>query len=252
MGTRSRATWIEPHGAVSDVVDEVITLVGRIKLPGALNVYREEDCIAWGEEPGEATQRRLVLQHYLTSRWAAPTILVGEAPGKDGARWSGVPFTSRRQLTGSGPAEPTATTVHRVLSDLRCEDEVLLWNASVLFPPANRDPRKAELDACAHALDLVCRGRAVLAIGRHAELATNAPDIRHPSHGGASLFAEGMRIALRSPPGVDVRHALGQLIKSKSSSAFPGSPRPPDVRARVGPHVGLRIEPGATLGSRPR
>ena len=47
----------------------------------------------------------------------AELLLVGEAAGYRGARVSGVAFTSERQLTGSGPAEATATIVHRVLHE---------------------------------------------------------------------------------------------------------------------------------------
>ncbi len=79
---------------------------------------------------------------------------------------------------------------------------VLLWNASVLFPPGNRDPRRVELEACAPALERVSRGRRVVAVGRHAERATGAAYVRHPSHGGASRFAEGLRRALDEPRGV--------------------------------------------------
>ena len=38
---------------------------------------------------------------YLEARADAPLLLVGEAPGYRGARISGIPFTSERQLTGS-------------------------------------------------------------------------------------------------------------------------------------------------------
>lgn len=192
-------------------VDEVLDRLGRIRVAGALNIYDEDESIGWGDEPGLATARRLALRDHLESHWAAPAVLVGEALGKDGARWSGVPFTSCRQLRGSGPAEPTATIVHRVLSELGCEHEVLLWNASMLFAPGNRDPVRAEVAACSHVLDLVCGGRAVFAVGRFAEGATGAPYIRHPSHGGVPRFAEGLRVALRSPPGTDLREALGRL-----------------------------------------
>jgi hypothetical protein len=58
------------------------------------------------------------LARYLEDRNAAPILLVGEAAGYRGARISGIPFTSERQLTGSGPSEATATIVHRVLADL--------------------------------------------------------------------------------------------------------------------------------------
>ena len=194
-----------------DQVDRLIGMLVHVDVPGALNIYSEEQCIAWGEGPGAATRRTSALSHYLASHWTAPTAMVGEAPGKDGARWSGVPFTSCRLLNGSGPAERTATAVHRALADVDCDDKVLLWNVSALFPPDNRNPRKAEIDACAQVLDLVCRGRTVFAIGRYAQRATKAPYIRHPSHGGAALFGAGVRIALRSPPGADVRNALDRL-----------------------------------------
>jgi hypothetical protein len=192
-------------------VDELLDEVSRIRVPGALNLYDEGDCMAWGDRSGQATERRHALRHYLVTHWSAPTVLVGEAPGKDGARWTGVPFSSMRQLTGSGPSEPTATIVHRVLSELACAHRVLLWNASVLFAPGNRNPSPSELGACAHVLELVCRGRAVFAIGRFAQSATDAPYIRHPSHGGAGRFAEGLRVALHSPASVDVRRELGRL-----------------------------------------
>src|SRR3954463_14833980 len=68
------------------------------------------------------------LRTYLSAREEAPLLLVGEAPGYRGARVSGLPFTSERQLTGRGPAEATATVVQRVLTELGLTDDVLLWN----------------------------------------------------------------------------------------------------------------------------
>ena len=199
-------------------VDEVLDRLGGIRVAGALNIYDEDDCVGWGDRPGLATQRRLALRDYLVSHWTAPAVLVGEAPGRDGARWSGVPFTSCRQLRGWGPTEPTATIVHRVLSDLGCAGDVLFWNASMLFAPGNRDPRRAEVAACADVLGMVCRGRAVFAVGRFAQVATDAPYIRHPSHGGVPRFAEGIRVALRSPPGTDIRAELGRLDTPRRAS----------------------------------
>jgi hypothetical protein len=182
---------------VPDAIGEVMELVGAIRVPGSLNLYDEVDSVAWGDPRGAATARRAALTRYLVSRWAASVALVGEAPGRNGARRTGVPFTSSHQLTGTGAKEPTATIVHRVVAELGWASDVLFWNASVLFPPGNRDPRRAELDACAPVLERVCCGRRVLAVGRHAQRATGAPYVRHPSHGGAARFAEDLREALR-------------------------------------------------------
>src|SRR5919202_2284487 len=58
------------------------------------------------------------LADYLEGRRDAPLLLVGEAPGYRGARLSGIPFTSERLGTGSGPAEATATIVRATLFEL--------------------------------------------------------------------------------------------------------------------------------------
>jgi uracil-DNA glycosylase len=211
-------------------VEEVMASVGSLSVPGALNIYDEEESVRWGDPPGAAIRRRRALERYLTSHWSAPTVLVGEAPGKNGARRTGLPFTSMRQMTGEGPAEPTATIVRRVLAELGQQDQVLLWNASILFPPDNRNPRREELDACAEVLALICRGRRVLAIGRHAEMVTGAPYIRHPSHGGSAEFAEGLGAALSAK-------GLGAALSAdglRASLSPPPSREPWSDGARLG------------------
>ncbi len=116
---------------------------------------------------------------------------MGEAAGYRGARISGVPFTSERQLTGTGPAEATATIVRRVLAELGLEVQVLCWNVVPTHPgteTSNRRPTRAEVDASRPFLAELARGRSVLAVGRLAERELGAPYIRHPSHGGATAF----------------------------------------------------------------
>jgi uracil-DNA glycosylase family 4 len=129
----------------------------------------------------------------------AELLLVGEAAGYRGARISGVPFTSERQLTGSGPAEATATIVHRVLRELGIENDVLLWNVVPTHPgtaTSNRLPTRAEVRAARPFLDELARGRRVVAVGRLAADVLDAPYVRHPSHGGARGFADGLRRTL--------------------------------------------------------
>ena len=136
---------------------------------------------------------------YLEERAHADIVLVGEAAGYRGARVSGVPFTSERQLTGRGPAEATATIVHRVLRELGIEDDVLFWNVVPTHPgtaTSNRRPTRAEVCAARPFLEVLTHGRRVVAVGRVAAEALDAPYVRHPSHGGALAFAEGLRRTL--------------------------------------------------------
>jgi len=133
---------------------------------------------------------------YLEARASAPIVLVGEAAGYRGARISGIPFTSERQLTGEGPAEATATIVHRVLAELGLAEDVLLWNVVPTHPgtaSSNRRPTRAEVAASAPFLAELARGRRVVAVGRLAAAVTGAPYVRHPSHGGAAAFEAGLR-----------------------------------------------------------
>ena len=132
---------------------------------------------------------------YLEARRAAEVVLVGEAAGYRGARVSGIPFTSERQLTGSGPAEATATIVHRVLAELGVEDEVLLWNVVPTHPgseTSNRRPTRKEVAAASPFLDELARGRIAIAVGRLAASVLDAPYVRHPARGGATEFEAGL------------------------------------------------------------
>ncbi len=148
----------------------------------------------YAEEP-RAPLLRKRLAEYLERRVGADVLLVGEAPGYRGARVSGVPFTSERQLTGRGPAEATATIVHHVLSELGLEERVLLWNVVPTHPgteSSNRLPTRSEVGAGLDFAVPLLAGRTVVAVGRIAERALGVPGLRHPSHGGAGPFRAGL------------------------------------------------------------
>ena len=135
---------------------------------------------------------------YLERHAEARIVLVGEAAGYRGARVSGIPFTSERQLTGSGPAEASATIVHRVLAALGLDEEVLLWNVVPTHPgdeTSNRRPSRAEVEASEPFLAELTRGRVAIGVGRLAAATLDAPYVRHPSHGGAAAFEYGLRQA---------------------------------------------------------
>jgi uracil-DNA glycosylase len=171
------------------------SLIDRLvsaRIGGTTNFYRD----------GAGAALRLErIAAYLEERADAPILLVGEAPGYRGARISGIPFTSERQLTGAGPAEATASIVHRVLHELGLAADVLLWNAVPTHPgtaTSNRRPTRGEVaEGVLFARELAA-GRRVVAVGRVAAAALGAEYVRHPSRGGAAAFREGL---LRCAPG---------------------------------------------------
>jgi uracil-DNA glycosylase len=166
-----------------------IDRLARARIGATFNFYRDG---------ARAELCRARVSAYLDERGDAPIVLVAEAPGYRGTRVSGVPLTSERQLTGSGPAEATATIVHRVLDELALADAVLLWNLVPTHPHragderTNRPPTRAEIAAGRTFVDAVASGRRVVAVGRLAHAALGGRYVRHPSHGGADAFRTGL------------------------------------------------------------
>src|SRR3954451_9828085 len=188
----SRATSSAPCAAsvrVRTVIALVDELVGA-EIGDTFNFYRDGV---------RAALLRRRLRTYLAARAGAPVLLVGEAPGYRGARVSGLPFTSERLLTGAGPAEATATIVHRVLAELGIADHVLLWNVVPTHPgteATNRPPTRAEIAEGLPFLERLAVGRRTIAVGRVAQAVLGGEHVRHPSHGGASAFAAGLAAVL--------------------------------------------------------
>jgi hypothetical protein len=166
-----------------------VDVLARASFGAAFNFYR------YGRG---AALRRERLGAYLERRAGARLLLVGEAAGYRGARVSGIPFTSERQLSGTGPAEATATIVHRVLAELGLEDDALLWNVVPAHPhrpgrtESNRPPTRGEIEAGRPFVEALAEGRTVVPVGRVAGEALGLPWVRHPSHGGAAAFREGL------------------------------------------------------------
>jgi len=161
-----------------------VARLAAARIGGTYNFYRH------GERAG---LRRRRLRQYLEQRADVPLLLVGEAAGYRGARVSGIPFTSERQLTGTGPAEPTATIVQRTLAELGLD--AVCWNVVPTHPgtpTSNRRPSRGEVEASRPFLEELASGRRILAVGRLAAEVTGAPYIRHPAHGGAAEFRAGL------------------------------------------------------------
>jgi hypothetical protein len=198
-------------------VEELLRALAAARIGETFNPYADEGP---GDVPGAAAIRLANLRAYLDERRRADVVAVGEAGGYQGMRWSGIAFTSERDLATLGApyrptstgrprgwSEPSGTVVHRVLRELRSECRVILWNAVPAHPHrrgmplTNRRPSADEVRAgirFAHALLELVRPRLVVAVGRVAEeaLGGEATYVRHPSQGGARSFAEGMRAIL--------------------------------------------------------
>jgi len=184
------------------------------------NPYRDSDA---HDAPGAPRQRRANLEAALDAVGERPEVLVvAEAPGPWGCRFSGVPFTNERQLLD--PAFPVAgrpTSAQFAATGEPINEysgsiywDAMLphwgrfwtWNAVPLHPhragepltirtPGVREVRRWHdlLAGVVEALDPA----ACVAVGRKAEGALDAVGanpvyVRHPSQGGATLFREGM------------------------------------------------------------
>jgi len=178
---------------------------------GLFNPWNDS-CQYDAPENGPAQKLERLAQH-LSCR--PQFILVGEAPGYQGCRYSGIPFTSERLLLeGAIPrisslsgrlstrirpfSEPSATIVWNALSELGISKHTVLWNALQLHPfkpgqPwSNRTPTDAELALGEPALRLLTTAfpkAKLVAVGKKAGLLLEtmriapAAIVRHPANG---------------------------------------------------------------------
>ena len=178
-------------------------------------MYREADPAL--EHPDGPQRRRANATAYLERAGRSPLLLVGEAMGYAGGRFSGLAFTAERTLAGWGPpyeatslrpegwAEQSGTIVHGALETLGLD--AVLWNVVPAHPHrpgeplSNRTPTVGELRAGADVLaELIERiePRAIVAVGRSAERALGElglpcdAAVRHPANGGATAFRQGL------------------------------------------------------------
>ena len=161
----------------------------------------------------------------MTERSRSPKVLLlAEAPGPWGCRFSGVPITSEAQLldpdfpisgeqssAGDEPhTEYSAGIYWRILRPWH--DRIFTWN-TVPFHPHSADtdldirtPRVSEIRRFLPVTRVVIDAlepRAILAVGRKAERALRELDVectyvRHPSQGGATKFERGVRDCLQA------------------------------------------------------
>ena len=201
-----------------DDIDRLLDALTAYEGDGVFNQYRDE--VPSLDRPGGAEIRRRNLRRYLETFADARYILIGEAAGYAGCRFSGIPFTCEAQLVGP---EPLPWAVGRGLArssadgDLWVEmsarivwgalgerTDCVLWNAFPWHPfgdkpLSNRSPGRQlddGLPVLEQFLGLFPAARPY-AVGRVAQralarLGVDAPYIRHPSHGGKRLFIAGV------------------------------------------------------------
>jgi len=175
------------------------------------------------DRPQSDLIRRENLRRYLEcfNQWP-DTLMIGEAPGWRGCRFSGVPFTSEAQLNGGLPfhgrptslcdpphGEATATVFWKVMRAYH--PEFLLWNCLPFHPSqpeqplSNRRPTSREIFLGSEMLSrlvTLLQPRRVIAVGNSARSALQhlgiaAVALRHPGHGGAKTFEAGIHTIFR-------------------------------------------------------
>jgi len=199
-------------------VERLLAELTRLRIGATFNQYADAGP---DDVPGAAAIRLENLRAYLAERPGADVVCLGEAGGYQGMRWSGIAFTSERDLLRWGApyrttcaartwTEPSGTIVHKVLAELGAEHRVILWNTVPTHPHrpgeplSNRRPTIAEVEAGAPlAMRLVelVRPRTVVAVGRIAEsvLPAGTAYVRHPANAGGPAFREGMRAIFAAP-----------------------------------------------------
>jgi hypothetical protein len=205
-------------------LDTLFDYLVRFRAPDVFNQYAEVN-LAY-DRPDGAERRRGNMRRYLECFHDATYVLVSEAPGYAGCRFSGVSFTDERFLFGEQSLpwvraaggfsrasrddrplsrEMSATIVWSALGDRR---DIVFWPAFPWHPigprgpMSNRAPRREELrtgrEVLQCFLETLFPGRVIIAVGRHGHASLAALGygevsyIRHPAQGGATEFRRGI------------------------------------------------------------
>jgi hypothetical protein len=226
----------EKNSEMIDVMKKVMILHDNVvfekeSTEDLFNQYKDINTVVDLENASET--RVMNLYNYCKSfSKRPPVLLIGEAAGYNGCRFSGIAFTSETQLEdgsfflagsrsskGDLRKEISASIFWKNLE--RHHDDFFVCNAIPLHPHdpesilSNRTPRKTELDDFVHSwlerLLEILEPERVGCIGRkaqkcmemlgfdvesiyHNEYVPEVSYIRHPARGGATKFWEGMKM----------------------------------------------------------
>ena len=210
----------------------LLEMLRDVAPPTLVNQYTSADPAL--DHPDGPARRRANLARYLTIFQGARYVLCAEAAGYNGSRFSGITLCDETKLVGpghlpwAGPAAGFARgsredgPLHRELSAsvvwnaLGARSDVALFNcvpwhpAGPRGPLSNRTPTPAEraagLAVLRYLLEHILSTARPVAVGRVAQASlaelgyTDAPCLRHPAHGGARLFTEGLHHHCPSSP----------------------------------------------------
>jgi len=194
-------------------LSELVSMTGS---PTAENLY--------ADDPAGRVRFANLKEYFRRMALLAPDVmLIGEAPGYQGTRRTGVPFGSEHIITGGMPEvhffkdtdgferaytsdriykEPTSTIMWRKIS--KYEKLPLLWAVYPLHPhqlgntESNRTPSRSEVTAMkGHLQKLlhIVQPKTVLALGNTAkttldDLGIDTQKLRHPARGGGPIFEQ--------------------------------------------------------------
>ncbi len=216
---------------VKAFAEKLVASLPAVPGDGLFNPYTQS-CVAFDASPEAHKQRFKRLVSHLDCD--SKLILVGEAPGYNGCRYSGIAFTCEHLLLeGSVPRvaitdritiggrirkEHSANTVWPTLHRLGVAHNTIMWNALQLHPfrkgltQTNRTPTHDELMLGMEALGLLIDrypDAVLVAVGQKAASSLKRmgvqrfEHVRHPAYGGIPYFVDGLAAIVEAFAGKD-------------------------------------------------
>lgn len=198
--------------------------IASVSACGHINMHNPwlDRCATELHPDGPESRKARLKQHLSTPN--PKLLIIGEAPGYQGCRYTGLAFTSERLLMeGAIPrmegldreritsrnrpwSEPSATIVWGALHEHGLAEETVLFNAvpwhpeGAKGPHSNRTPSTSEKREGFKFLGMLLEiypGIQVAALGNTAsdlltEQGVDHVKLRHPANGGATLFRNGL------------------------------------------------------------
>jgi uracil-DNA glycosylase len=210
----------------NDQVEHFVEEISKPTFPKMFNPW-SQNCETETEPQAFIARKERLKAHLLCSE--TKLLIIGEAPGYQGCRYSGVAFTSERLLMeGQIPrlrylkgnrltdrrlpwSEPSATIVWKGLKEHELENETVLFNSVPWHPMgecahSNRTPTSEEQKVGNYYLKMflsLYENVTIAALGKVASnnlttLGVAHTALRHPANGGATKFRNDLAYLAKS------------------------------------------------------